>query len=73
MTLCKMENNLMLFPIKIKSFAVYKQFCDSNILNDFSHSTLIKALSSIGRITNSVLSNLLKNSYRSKATSAIKI
>jgi len=68
-----MENNLVLFPIKIKSFTVCKQFCDINTFNDFSHSILIKALSSIGRIANSVLNNLLNNSYRSKATSANKI
>lgn len=72
-TLCKRENNLVLFPIKIKLFAIYKQFCDSNVFNDFSHSVLIEVLSSIGRITNSVLSSLLNNSYRSKATSVSKI
>jgi len=68
--LCKMENNLVLFPIKIKLFAVYKQSCDSNIFNDFSHSVLSKVLSSIGRIANSVLRNLLNSSYRFKVTSA---
>lgn len=60
-TLCKIENSCVLVPGRIRSCTIYKQFSDNNIFNDFSHSVLIKSLSSIGRNTNSVLSNFLSN------------
>jgi len=64
-----MENNLVLFFENTKSFLMYKQPSVNNIFNDFSHSTLIKSLSLVGCITNSVLNNLLNNPYRSKRIS----